>query len=69
MAIAGGMTTAYQVKLHCGELKISQTTFPSDKCHSVQDAIVAVRSGNMATVKGSDVVEFRQVWSKANGSG
>lgn len=68
MAIAGGMTTAYQVKLHCGELRISQTTFPSDKCHSVQDAVDAVRSGDMATVKGSDVVEFREAWSKANGS-
>ena len=68
MAIAGGMTTAYQVKLHCGELKISQTTFPSDRCHSVQDAVATVKQGDMATVKGSDVVEFRQVWSKANGS-
>jgi len=68
MAIAGGMTTAYQVIVRNGELKISQTTFPSDRCHSVQDAIVAVRSGNMATVKGSDVVEFRETWSKANGS-
>ena len=68
MAIAGGMTTAYQVIVRNGELKISQTTFPSDKCHNVQDAIATVRSGNMATVKGSDVVEFRQAWSKANGS-
>lgn len=68
MAIAGGMTTAYQVIVRNGELKISQTTFPSDKCHSVQDAIVTVKQGNMATVKGADVVEFRETWRKANGS-
>jgi hypothetical protein len=65
MAIAGGMTTAYNVSVKNNELRINQCTFPSDLCMAPGDAVVEVERGNQVTIKGSDVVKFQKLWRES----
>lgn len=69
MAIAGGMTTAYNVTLWSGQLKISQCTYPSDLCVSPESAVIEVKRGQQVTVKGSDVVKFQKLWRESVATG
>jgi len=62
MAISGGMTTAYNVLLWNGQLKVSQTTYPSDMCMKPENAVVEVMRGQQVTIKGSDMVKFNDLW-------
>lgn len=48
MAIAGSMTTAYQISYIFGELTVTRTTYPQHKCINPQDAVTKVRGSESA---------------------
>ena len=60
MAIAGGMTTAYEVTMRGGVLVVDKTTRPMSQCQSVDEAAATVQAGGTAIVAGSDAYALRQ---------
>ena len=59
MAIAGGMTTAYEVTMRGGVLVVDKTTRPMSQCQSVDEAAATVQAGGTAIVAGSDAYALR----------
>ena len=60
MAIAGGMTTAYEVTMRGGVLVVDKTTRPMSQWQSVDEAAATVQAGGTAIVAGSDAYALRQ---------
>lgn len=68
MAVAGGATTAYRVRMVSGKAKIDGTTAASYICAKPHEAIDAILDGDTVTVAGADMWELQQVL-KAKGIG
>ena len=66
MAISGGATTAYRVKLVNGKVKIDGTTAAAIICAEPHEALTAILDGDTVTVQGSDMWAFQQA-AKAKG--
>ena len=60
MAVAGGMTTAYEVTMRGGVLVVDKITRPMSQCQTVDEAAAAVQAGGTAIVAGSDAYALRQ---------
>lgn len=58
MAIAGGMTTAYWCRLVDGRMSIERTTYPTQMCAKVEDAIAAMERGERCTVSSADMPDL-----------
>jgi phosphotransacetylase len=63
MAIAGGATAAYWVRLRENKVTTERTTIAATLCDSPQAAVIMVKRGEVATVQGSDMDEFWQLWN------
>lgn len=65
MAVAGGMTTAYEFHLERGALHCERTTYPRDRCAKPAEAVAAVLGGGFAVVAGGDMGAFHAAWADA----
>jgi len=65
MAVAGGMTTAYEISIQRGALNFQRTTFPRDRCAKPVDAVATILGGGFATVAGGDMGAFHAAWGEA----
>lgn len=68
MAVAGGATTAYFVRLIGSEPSIARTTILANLCNPPAEAIAIIHRGETATVQGSDMPEFWRMWREAPAS-
>lgn len=59
MAVSGGATTAYRVRLENGAMVTVATTALRSRCASVTDAVRLLGEGKSALVAGSDVQAVR----------
>lgn len=61
MAIAGGMTSAYQFVIEDFTLKtVKGTTYPSQDCANIEAAIEILQRGEHCMVASGDVAKLRQ---------
>jgi translation initiation factor IF-1 len=71
MAVAGGITTAYQCKPVIVNdrltLEIRQTSYPRERCASPADAYIRLLKGDTVTVAGSDMAALRAQIAALNG--
>lgn len=68
MAIAGGATTAYKLRMKDGKPAPERTTKASDRCDSPAAAVALLQTGGTPTVQGSDMTEFWRKWAEAQGA-
>jgi len=66
MAIAGGATTAYKLRLVDGKPVPERTTKLAYLCISPEGAVTMLRTGGSPTVQGSDMAAFWQLWGGVN---
>lgn len=66
MAIAGSMTTAYNIVPASDKLHVTKTTYPSDRCTPPAEAVARLRNwtpgARPVIVQGSDMAAFWQAW-------
>jgi translation initiation factor IF-1 len=71
MAIAGGITTAYQCKPVIINdrltLETTHTSYPRNLCASPADAYIRLLKGDTVTVAGSDMAALRSKIAALNG--
>ena len=61
MAIAGGMTSAYQFVIEDFTLKtVKATTYPSANCANIEAAVAILERGEHCIVAAGDVAKLRQ---------
>lgn len=61
MAVAGGMTSAYQFVVENFTLKtVRTTTYPSQDCANIEAAVAILERGEMCIVAAGDVARLRQ---------
>lgn len=64
MAVAGGMTTAYEFHLERGALHCERTTYPRCRCLSPAEGVAQLAQGFSVVVAGSDAPAFRDAWER-----
>ena len=61
MAIAGGMTSAYQFVIEDFTLKtVKATTYPRQDCANIEAAVAILERGEHCIVAAGDVAKLRQ---------
>ena len=66
MAIAGGATTAYRVRIQDGALHCERTTTLASLCTPVDDALRQLREGQTVTVMGSSMHQLRTLYTSGD---
>ena len=70
MAVAGAMTTAYNIVPAKDKLHATKTTYPSDRCTPPAVAVNLLRNwtadSRPVIVQGSDMAQFWALWGGVN---
>lgn len=64
MAIAGSMTSAYEIHMERGAMVMYPTTYPKDRCLSPAEAVARLAAGFPVIVAGADTLAFRKLWEQ-----